>query len=39
MGVMMAPVAGSGCWPACRQMVLNRAFGVSFTIPVRYSVT
>jgi hypothetical protein len=29
--VMMAPVVGSGSWPACRQMVLKRARGVSFT--------
>ena len=29
---MMAPVDGSGSWPACRQIVLKRAFGVSFTI-------
>ena len=31
MGVMMAPVDGSGSWPACRQTVENRAFGGSFT--------
>ena len=36
---MMAPVDGSGSWPACRQTVLKRARGVSFTIPMsRYHV-
>ena len=35
----MAPVEGSGSWPACTHTVLNRAFEVSFTIPVRYSVS
>ena len=33
---MIAPVDGSGSWPACRQIVLNRACVVSFTIPLRY---
>ena len=28
---MMAPVDGSGSWPAWMQMVLNRAFVRSFT--------
>jgi hypothetical protein len=32
MGVMIAPVDGSGSWPACKQIVLNRAFGFSLTI-------
>src|SRR5580765_546676 len=31
MGVMMAPVAGSGSCPACRQTVLKRARDDSFT--------
>src|SRR5947207_1017833 len=30
MGVMIAPVDGSGSWPACRQTVLKRARAVSF---------
>src|SRR4051794_25316923 len=31
MGVMIAPVEGSGSWPAWRQMVLKRALVLSFT--------
>ena len=34
MGVMMAPVAGSGSWPAWMQSVGKRASGVSFTPPI-----
>jgi len=33
--VVIAPVDGSGSWPACRQMVLKRARDVSFTIQLR----
>jgi hypothetical protein len=36
MGVTIAPVDGSGSWPAWRHTVLNRARGGSFTIPQRY---
>ena len=31
MGVMIAPVAGSGSWPAWMQTVEKRASGGSFT--------
>ena len=34
MGVMIAPVAGSGSWPAWMQRVLKRASGVSFTAAI-----
>src|SRR5687768_2007009 len=30
---MMAPVVGSGCWPACRHTVANRACFGSFMVP------
>jgi len=30
--VMMAPVGGSGVWPAWMQTVLNRASSLSFTM-------
>jgi hypothetical protein len=36
MGVMIAPVDGSGSWPAWRHTVLKRARDVSFTIQQRY---
>jgi hypothetical protein len=33
---MMAPVDGSGTWPAWIQMVLNLAFSLSFKVPEAY---
>ena len=39
MGVTMAPVEGSGTWPAWMQMVLNRARSESFTVVEAYSDT
>jgi hypothetical protein len=38
MGVMMAPVAGSGSCPACTHIVLKRAVSRSFTVTAEYSV-
>jgi hypothetical protein len=37
MGVMMAPVDGSGSWPAWMQTVLKRARSLSFTVGPFYS--
>jgi hypothetical protein len=36
MGVMMAPVDGSGTWPAWMQIVLNLAVSRSFTVSKAY---
>jgi hypothetical protein len=37
MGVMIAPVDGSGSCPAWMQIVLNRALSRSFTVTKAYS--
>jgi hypothetical protein len=37
MGVMIAPVDGSGSCPAWMQMVLKRAVSLSFTVALFYS--